>query len=485
MEASRSVHRSTLGDAAFDQLVRTHRPSLERHVRSLGASREDAEEIVATALLRAYQNPPTAHVEREWRAWLSTVARNLWIDERRRRQVRLVTGDRVLEAVPSPPVDQVAATAEEARQICAAIALLPPTQRAAVYLREVRGLSYEEIADELAMTLKAVTATLHRARGNVRHRRGGLAEAFSGFMFLPLVLLRRGAGAARSAGAAGTAAKAVLPVVLVAGAGGAAVVAQHASAGARKPEPRAAIRWMAPPSGAAEAKRAAFGILGLVVSLPRAPRSGDSAPRDAPASGSTARLPGDPEAVAAATEADVSASAPAIAQNGSEPAAHPAKPAHVVHARHARTAGSQHTSSLRAQHARTPPVHARAAAAEGRGKSADRHAGAPPASTRASSRNVSAAHRDRSAVAQGPSAAGVGGGSQERTFAPAAPASQAEPHGDAPAGGAPAGGAPAGGAPVTGTPASGTPASGAPAGAAGTSTQPEPAAPPAHGKSTS
>ena len=41
MEASRSVHRSTLGDAAFDQLVRTHRPSLERHVRGLGASRED------------------------------------------------------------------------------------------------------------------------------------------------------------------------------------------------------------------------------------------------------------------------------------------------------------------------------------------------------------------------------------------------------------------------------------------------------------
>ena len=152
MEASRCVHRP-LGDVAFDQLVRMHRASLERYVRGLGASREDAEEVVATALLRAYQNPPDAHLEREWRAWLSTVARNLWIDERRRRQVRLVAGDGALEAVPAPPVDHVAATAEEARQICAAIALLPPTQRAAVYLREVRGLSYEEIADELAMTL--------------------------------------------------------------------------------------------------------------------------------------------------------------------------------------------------------------------------------------------------------------------------------------------------------------------------------------------
>ena len=46
------------------------------------------------------------------------------------------------------PVDQIAAAAQEARQICAAIALLPPRQRAAIYLREVRGLSYEEIGAE-------------------------------------------------------------------------------------------------------------------------------------------------------------------------------------------------------------------------------------------------------------------------------------------------------------------------------------------------
>ena len=161
MEASRLEPPPVLDDATFDHLVRTHRSPLERYARSLGASPEDAEEIAATALLRAYQHPPVARHEQEWRAWLSTVTQNLWIDARRRRQLRLVAGDGVLEAVPSTggSADQVAATAEEARQICAAIALLPPMQRAAIYLREVRGHSYEEIADELGITLKAVTAT--------------------------------------------------------------------------------------------------------------------------------------------------------------------------------------------------------------------------------------------------------------------------------------------------------------------------------------
>src|SRR4051812_2808734 len=131
MEASRLEPPAVLDDATFDHLVRTHRSPLERYARSLGASPEDAEEIAATALLRAYQHPPVARHEQEWRAWLSTVTQNLWIDTRRRRQLRLVAGDGGLEAVPSTggPADQGAATAGEARPICAAIPPAPPTTR--------------------------------------------------------------------------------------------------------------------------------------------------------------------------------------------------------------------------------------------------------------------------------------------------------------------------------------------------------------------
>ena len=128
----------------------------------------------------------------DWRPWLRTVARNLWIDTRRRRVVHLVDDESAFERVPSTAqsIDQIAATAQEAREICAAIALLPPAQRAVIYLREVRGLSYDEIAGELGITVAAVTSTLHRARKSVSRGRTALRSAL-GLVFAPFFLLRR------------------------------------------------------------------------------------------------------------------------------------------------------------------------------------------------------------------------------------------------------------------------------------------------------
>ena len=231
VEASRVQLRTTLSDAVFERLVDTHRLRLERFVRSLGASREDAEEIASTALLRAYQHPPSARGDDEWRAWLSVVARNLWIDTCRRRQLRLVTGEGSVDGVPSPsaPVDQIAAAAQEARQICAAIAMLPPTQRAAIYLREMRGLSYEEIGSELGITLKAVTTALERARDKVKQQ-GKISRALSALSLSPLAWVRRGAATARHVSmASGTAvAKVAVPTLVIASVGGAGVLAvQH------------------------------------------------------------------------------------------------------------------------------------------------------------------------------------------------------------------------------------------------------------------
>jgi RNA polymerase sigma-70 factor (ECF subfamily) len=203
VNARADTAQHALDDATFERLVRLHRASLERFTEQLGASREDAEEIAATALLRAYQTPP-GRLGVDWQPWLRTVARNLWIDMRRRRVVHLVPDEGTLERTPSgaPTVDQIAATADEARGICAAIALLPAPQRAVIYLREVRGLSYDEIALELDITLAAVTTTLHRARKSVAGDRTPLGSAL-GVAFAPSFMPRRGAGAARSASVSG------------------------------------------------------------------------------------------------------------------------------------------------------------------------------------------------------------------------------------------------------------------------------------------
>jgi RNA polymerase sigma-70 factor, ECF subfamily len=478
MEASRPLQRSVFGDAAFDRLVRAHRGPLERYVRRLGASREDAEEIAATALLRAYQSPPVVHLEREWRAWLSTVARNLWIDARRRRELRLVTGDGVLEDVPSnsAPVDQIAATAEEARQICAAVALLPPAQRAALYLREVRGLSYEEIAAELGITLKAVTATLQRARGGVKQRRGRISGALSAVTCSPLALLRRGAGVARSAGASGAAAKIALPVVLMASTGGAALVAQHAAAGTRHGAPAPATRPTSLMRAPAPAKRAAATATPFLEHMPTL-TSAASARRERPsAQHATAAIPAPAATVAAATtNADVPVSVPTTTITGAKHTARPTGRTHAGPAPHERNAP--------ARHARNASRRAPGNASTGRPGAAGKHAGAgtrPATAAAASSRPVPPGKANRApdarpATARGANAAPAASGSAHA----ATPAPQVRPVPSDPSGVA---GKPSTGA---GTPAPNAGAQAPPNAGAGAPTPPQtPAAEPpnAHAK---
>jgi RNA polymerase sigma-70 factor, ECF subfamily len=207
---------------AFDRLVREQRAPLERFTRRLGASAEDAEEIAATALLRAYQSGETHREEQVWRGWLRAVARNLWIDSVRRRRIHLVDIDHAPRdlVAAAPAVDQLAEEAQNARAICAAIALLPPAQRAVLYLREIRGLSYQEIASTLNLSESAVTSTLHRARAAIdrteRPRYAKLAAALG----VPWLVLRAGAGkvgrvVASTAPAAG-AVKVAIPVAVLA-----------------------------------------------------------------------------------------------------------------------------------------------------------------------------------------------------------------------------------------------------------------------------
>jgi len=426
MEASRTLHRPVLGDAVFDRLVRAHRAPLERYVRGLGASREDAEEIAATALLRAYQSPPAAHRESEWRAWLSTVARNVWIDARRRRELRLVTADGVLESVASDnaSVDQIAATAEEARQICAAIALLPPAQRAAIYLREVRGFSYEEIAAQLGITIMAATAILQRARGNVKQRRGVLSGALSALAFSPLALVRRGARLARSGTAYGAAVKvAAVPVALIAGAGGAVVVAQHSAAGARPQTP--ALTRSSSVGAVLAAKRNPLTALVPVVIRPPASPPG-SAPRHVPwAHQLSEPLPGSPAPAAAATaNTGAPATAPIAVTAGATHTGHSGEPAPGAHKQHARNAA--------AQHARNPPRHTRGGAPAGLRSVGAKHAAARPATAAASSHSRTAAQDKHAPVAHAPAAPATTGSAHRSNTAPAAPPPAAAASGAAP-----------------------------------------------------
>lgn len=138
--------------------------------RVLLPSVHEAEDAVQQTFLAAYRSLLNGNEPRHPAAWLATIARNeCWAQAQRRNREPVAEGRNELESRLPDPVAAAAARADLA-ELCRAIGELPRQQRRAFLLREFSGLSYEELADALALSEPAVESLLVRARRQVRLR---------------------------------------------------------------------------------------------------------------------------------------------------------------------------------------------------------------------------------------------------------------------------------------------------------------------------
>lgn len=142
------------------------RPFVRALARSLVRQRDDLDDVVQEALVRAHcRLPQLRHSESFW-AWLGCVTRTVCLNwERHARR------SRVAEPETAPPrVDPTARTEEEAlgRAVLAdltdLVRLLPAHYAEPMMLLVTDGMSYRAIAATLAVPLGTVKARLHRAR---------------------------------------------------------------------------------------------------------------------------------------------------------------------------------------------------------------------------------------------------------------------------------------------------------------------------------
>jgi RNA polymerase sigma-70 factor (ECF subfamily) len=136
---------------------------------------EDAREVVQETFVRAFRNLDGFKGDSSFYTWLYRIAVNQAIDLQRRDAKRpTVEFDETLaagaEAVDSggktggeDPFDSVR-NRELGRKIFDAIDGLTPDHRAVILLREIEGLSYEEISQALGCSLGTVMSRLHYAR---------------------------------------------------------------------------------------------------------------------------------------------------------------------------------------------------------------------------------------------------------------------------------------------------------------------------------
>lgn len=170
------VRRARAGDAgAFEHLVvRYQRRIFNLALRLLG-SRADAEDATQEAFVRAFASLASFRGESRFGTWLYRVAVNACHDLLRRRQREHPGGTEPAPATPRGAAEasgpeRVAERAEVRLLLERALAELPVEYRAAVVLRDLHDLSYEEIAHVLGVAVGTVKSRIHRGRRWLRLR---------------------------------------------------------------------------------------------------------------------------------------------------------------------------------------------------------------------------------------------------------------------------------------------------------------------------
>ncbi len=163
-----------------DRLFREYHVPLVRYLTRRLGDRDWAEEVAQETFLRALRQRDLSNE----RAWLFTVATNLVRDaarqeSRRRRHLELLRAEEAGRMVESPATAME--RAEERAQARRALEQLTERDREALLMRD-EGLSYEEIAEALGLSVGSVGTTLARARRRLvemyeERERGSVGES--------------------------------------------------------------------------------------------------------------------------------------------------------------------------------------------------------------------------------------------------------------------------------------------------------------------
>ena len=169
------IAQARAGDPnAFERLVRDNQDRVYSLCLRMAGDRHEAEDLAQEVFLKAWQGLASFHGESKFSTWLFRLAANLCIDAQRKRErrrgvepaVSLDDPDSSWREPSDPrqdPQRQLERT-ERSRALDRALTRLSDDQRQIVVLRELAGLSYQEISQRLGLDLGTVKSRLARGR---------------------------------------------------------------------------------------------------------------------------------------------------------------------------------------------------------------------------------------------------------------------------------------------------------------------------------
>ncbi len=179
-----AIERTLAGDRdSFRILVDRHSHNVFRLAYRLAGNRQDAEEIVQEAFLRAYQKLGQFAARANFGTWVYRIAANYAIDRMRKRQKeearRETPSPEALDGTPQDPMSRIpdeaptperlAQSVELRKRMELALDALSHAERTAFVMRHWEGCGIEEIAEVLKSNSSAAKNTVFRAVQKLRH----------------------------------------------------------------------------------------------------------------------------------------------------------------------------------------------------------------------------------------------------------------------------------------------------------------------------
>jgi RNA polymerase sigma-70 factor (ECF subfamily) len=160
----------------FEKLANQHKDAVYRQMLRVCGNREDAEDVLIEALLKAYRNLDRLRDAVAFRSWLARIARRVCWQLKRREALLPVLQLSVLEeqgqefAQDEPSAEENLAARQMKQMLDTAIRSLPALYGEVYKLRDIEELPGAEVSQRLGISGAAMKSRLHRARGLIRQQ---------------------------------------------------------------------------------------------------------------------------------------------------------------------------------------------------------------------------------------------------------------------------------------------------------------------------
>lgn len=165
--------------ASFEALMRTYFPRLLNFIYRFVGNQELAEDLTQEVFIKVYHYAGQYTPQAKFQTWIYTIAKNICLNELRKNKHHFVSIDETFETEDNTLRKQLEdknnvnaaqemMNKEKREMIKKAIQALPENQRMAVLLRRYDNFSYEEIAQTMKTSVKAVKSLLSRAKENLK-----------------------------------------------------------------------------------------------------------------------------------------------------------------------------------------------------------------------------------------------------------------------------------------------------------------------------